>query len=41
MVSHILLKRRNCSVLAGVMSTLNCSDASIRIQLAAQVERVC
>ena len=31
--------RRNCSVLAGVMSNLDCSDASIRLQLAAQVER--
>jgi hypothetical protein len=31
--------RRNCSVLVGVMPNLDCSDASIRIQLAAQVER--
>ena len=37
--SQIPLTRRNYSVLAGVLSNLDASDASIRLQLAAQVER--
>lgn len=37
--SQIPLTPRNYSVLAGALSNLDASDASIRLQLAAQVER--
>ena len=37
--SQIPLTPRNYSVLAGVLSNLDASDVSIRLQLAAQVER--